>query len=184
MGVSMLTWIFGGATLVSLLIQILGAFSEYKEVRNSISFVIFGIFLGTIIGAISPSSFVLSLNITWFHLLLIALGVIVVGCVCISEMRENKPNDGFTGLAIFSASLFFLVLVFGSMTNLESPSEKPEEQFSIEELVAIKDFNLERQNYEKAISRLKQIRAKIPVRDPRHDIIDDEIKKIQNEQLK
>ena len=175
--------IFGGASLVGLFLQVLGAFSKYKEIRNGISLVIFGIFLGTIIGAVNPNSISVSLQMGWLELLLITLGTIVVFCVIATEVRENKSSDSFIGLAISAGALFFFILLFGPLVKQDNSSSITARQFSVDELMAIKDFNIERQNYDQAIFALDKIKNKLSVNDVRRNKIDEEIESIKLKQI-
>lgn len=178
-----LTWVFGGATLIGLLLQVLGAFSKYKEIRNAISLVVFGVFLGTIIGAISPNSVSLALQVGWLELLLTLLGGTVVASVIATEIRSDQSNDGFVGLAMFAGFLFCAVLVFGSIAKFDAASDKNKGQFRVEELIALKDFNISRQNYDKAIIALNKAKYEMPMNDSRRQIIEKEIESIKLKQI-
>ena len=178
-----LTWIFGGATLIGLLLQVLNVFSEYKSIRNGISLIVFGVFLGSLIGAVNPSSINLSLTVTWVPILLIGLGLVVVVCIFCAEFRKSQSSDGLIGLATAAGIVFFLVLAFGPAMSTALNDNSREEKYSIEELTALKNFNIERKNYDSALKILKRIKYSMPVNDPRKQKLDKEIKSIEAKQI-
>ena len=178
-----LSWVFGVATLFGLLLQILDVFSQYKQIRNAISFVVFGVFLGTIIGAISPNSITFSLQFGWLEILLVSLALTVVLCVVTIEIRENSGNDGFATLAISAGLIFTIALIFGPIVRQGSNTDAKLQEFSIEELMAVKDFNIERRNYGKAIVALRRANNKMDIRDTRRAKIENEIEIIKLKQI-
>jgi len=178
-----LTWIFGGATLLGLLFQVLNVFSEYKSIRNGISLVVLGVFLGSLIGAINPNSISIALKVTWLPVLLISLGLVVLVCVFCAEFRKSQSNDGLIGLAVAAGILFFFTLIFSPLISGPMSDSIHEEKYSIEELTALKNFNVERKNYDRALKVLNRIKYAMPVNDSRRAKVDEEIKLIEAKQI-
>ena len=83
------TWVTGIASLISFGIQIFDLFPRYKEARHGVLFFSAGLFLGSLLNAVEPSSIKIQVHLTGFVLLISALTAILGGLLLVAAFTSD-----------------------------------------------------------------------------------------------
>ena len=181
MTIGYFTYITGFATLIALALQFLGLFKEYKKTRDAISLVVFGVFLGALGGAISPSGIKFNISMGGFETIILVFVFVIVGSIIWAQFTTEDKIANLYGVALFATLLFTMVLGIGSMAKF---TEETQLTYTTGELLHVVAYNVDKENYDKAITTLLRIKSRLPFDDIRRKDIDERIELLKNQQIK
>ena len=188
-------YITGIVTLLGFFLQLADTFPSHRQTRKSIVLLVFGLFLGSLLGSIK--SIDLSINtpqnpitllVTSVSIgLLILLIVIFVAIVFSPDPKKRKVMVSvMLGVGSFSVLVFLFGLTMMMATSSlmdDSSSENSEiKELTSDEVIALTNFNITRKNYDRSLVLLEELKDRIYRSDPRYGPIEskiDEIKRIQ-----
>ena len=167
---SYLTYITGIATLLGFVLQLKDVFPQHREARKGILYVCFGVFIGSIVGAINSIDIKLSHDYGLVSivlvgvLIIIALALVVMTFIAFNSSEHNQRSDLFNGVG-FGVFIFFCIL--GALAFSTSGIKGPDDKYSSAEKMVMAKYNLENKNYERAISLYRSSVIYFQVDDPR-----------------
>jgi len=173
-------YIAGIASLLGLILQVLDAFPEYREVRKIIFFMVLGVFIGTILSSLQRISFKFDVPISTYYILLLFALLIISSLAIIGSFTK----DYSTRMHIFTASGLglsaLLIFLFGYAiytTNINKP------YITNDELMILADKNMEKGNIDRAITILEILKQELYPGDPRIKMLDEKINELKNKKL-
>jgi hypothetical protein len=140
------TIISGVAGILGLVLQIRDAFSEHKEIRQFATFLVFGIFLGSLIASLLNSRIILPGALSPFAILIAASFIILALLILIAAFTADatKRHELYEVTGI-GAMAFLMILFFGGIFSLPRPSA----DLTIDELLEISSYHADRRNFER-----------------------------------
>ena len=160
-------------------------FRKYKKVRDSISLIVFGVFLGSFIKAFDSSSIRLDFPIDGYTII-VAIFVLVILSSLVTGFTTNDVNRRgdlhvVAGIAFF---VFIFVLMVGIAIRNENLSiEQEKKKLNISEVILLADDNEKRTNYDRAIMHLESVKYRLGIDDPRRKVIEERIKELKLKQV-
>ena len=182
------TYITGVAALLGLLLQIFNFFPKYSQVRNAISLVVFGIFLGSFLGVLDAGSIKLDISFDGYTLIMSLFVIVIIGSLLIAVVTKEygKRTELYTiaGVAFFVFLILFGVgSLFRSIDSGTDLIEREKKRLTISEMLYLADVNEERRDFDRTIMHLKSIRGRLSQEDPRREAIEKRIKSIKLKQV-
>jgi hypothetical protein len=145
-----------------------------------------GVFIGSALRAIEPSSIRLNIEITGFTLYVGAFVLILIGLlVAAAFTNEPEKRVEFYGAAVFGFLGFMFTVLLGSVMfgDVSNPASQ-KAQLTISELNKLSDEAAKTKDFERAIDHLKTIKARLPAGDERLSVIEQKIQGLQLETVK
>ncbi|OHB50106.1 MAG: hypothetical protein A2Y10_14265 [Planctomycetes bacterium GWF2_41_51] len=180
---NLFTYITGIASLIGLVLQIKDVFPKYKNLRQSLLFLIIGMCFGTILGGIQ----LLQLNLflpevqstgEFLKTILVCAAILMVFILVIAGIFTNG-HEGYFVFAVFLS--FFLIPIVSSM-NTTKESEKIS-NLNIGDLKLLEDHYEKNENYERCIIILEEMKSELSRNDPRKKVIIQKIDEIKMKQI-
>jgi hypothetical protein len=174
-------WVTGIASLISFGIQIFDLFPKYKEARHGVLFFSAGLFLGSLLNAVEPSSIKIQVHLTGFVLLISALTTILGGLVLVAAFTSDSDKRATLlvvsglGLIPYVFILFIGSLITGAVDNPRNATQK----ITATELFYLSEKAIEHKDYERAITHLETAQSRMPSYDERSESIDKKIQEIK-----
>jgi hypothetical protein len=178
-------WVTGITSLISFGIQLFDLFPRFRENRQRILFLSFGLFLGSIFRAIDSSSIKIVIQFSGFVLLITALTIALVGLAFIGALTSDTERRATTLGICFAGSMgYLIILFFGSLFNgaIENPKIEMQKITSTE-LLFLSEKAVEHKNYERAIMHLNTLHGRIANDDQRIKNIEQRIVEIKQLEL-
>jgi hypothetical protein len=178
-----LTYITGIATLLGFVLQLKDTFPQHREARKGILYICFGIFIGSIFGAINSIDIQLNSNygivsvVLVGILVILALALIIMTFTAFNSLDLNQRGDLF-GAVGFGVFIFFLIL---AALAFSTGGIDKKSNYSASEKMAMAKHNLESKNYERAIELYKSSIVYFQLSDPRRKKVELIIKKAKEE---
>ena len=186
MNLSYFTYVTGIASLLGLLLQVFNIFQKYRKVRDSISLIVFGVFLGSFIKAFDSSSIKIDFPIDGYTII-VAIFVLVIlsSLVTAFIIKDSDRRDGLFAVAGIAFFVFIFVLAAGSGIKSRNLSiEEDKKRLNISEILLLADDNEKRTNYDRAITHLESVKNRLGIDDPRWKVIEERIKELKLKQVK
>lgn len=181
-------YITGVVSFTGLVLQIFNVFQRYKNIRNSISFILLGVFVGSIISKFEPNTIKFNIAIDGYMIVVTLFIIVILTSLVVGLINRNKirKKELFTVSGIAFA-FFLIILFFGSIPTLEKHELEMKKlemnNLSIEELIYIADENEKKHNLDRAIIHLEMIKSRLKQDDPRYEVVDERIKKVKLKQV-
>jgi len=180
---SYLTYITGIATLLGLVLQLKDVFPTHREARRGILYVCFGVFIGSLVGAINSIDIKLSDDYGIVSLVLISVLVVVALSLIVMTFMAFNTNDAQQRRDLFNSigpGIFvFFIMLFA--IALSTSSIQKDERYSIGEEMAMAKHNLDKKNCERAISLYRSSVVDLNQGDPRKVKVKKIIEKAQKD---
>lgn len=177
MDFAIISYIAGIASLLGLILQLIDAFPEYREVRKTVFLIVLGVFIGTILGSLQAVSIKLDSPLSAFHII-IAISVLIISSVAIIGAFTN---DHIKRVHIFTAScvglIALLIVLFG---NAVSTIQIGQHDITKDELMILANNNLEKGDVDRAIIILDMVKNQLNLDDPRRKLLDKKINELKN----
>jgi len=176
--------ITGVITLLGFIFQIKGLYPEYRRYYVSATFLLFGITIGTAIGALTQTTFTLSETLSTKSIvgfiLIIGSGLLIFVCfsataLVVDEKRRSelaKIGSGVSGFLIFLL-VFFVPSFF---------PDKPQEVVTYDEQLQLIHYSSQNKSYERALKLLEDLQRGLDDDDPRAGSLDSLRSQIQQKQ--
>jgi hypothetical protein len=180
------TIITGLASLFGFVIQAFDLFPKFGRARQVVFLLLVGVFIGSLLRAIDPSSVKLNLQFTGFNILIVFFVIAVIGflIVAASSSDINKRNEFYT-VAGIGFGAFIVVLLFGSLfTGMISSTEMEKQKVTISELNTLAERALQNRDFERAIMHLRTIESRVSRDDSRLKLVKEKIRQIELQELK
>jgi len=164
-----LTYITGVTTLLGFILQVKDVFPEHREARKGILYICFGVFVGSVLGAINSVNIILDQGYGLISLILIgilvviAFALIVMTFVAFNTTDLHQRSDLFNGIG-FGVFIFFILLFAIALSTASLPAQS---RYSTGEKMAMAKYNFEKKNYERAISLYRTSVIGLKASDPR-----------------
>ena len=125
MDLSHFTIVSGIASILGLIVQLADFFPSHSQARNSIVFLICGVFIGSLFGAFDTAQIKFSFSITGYVLLVsaIVLTLVIVLLVAIFSHNHYKRGEMYVVLAL-GAFFLLIVLMFGSLPSIDHEADR------------------------------------------------------------
>jgi hypothetical protein len=181
------TVITGVASLISLGIQLLDLFPQFRRQRQAFFLVIAGVFIGSLIRGINISAVQVSFQPTGFSLLIGFIAIAVTGVIitAASSTDRAKRMELYTTAGVGVALLGF-ILFFGSLiedTRRQSVAGGDRDRLTLNELSTLADRAEAQNDLERAISYLETIAARLDPHDQNGFKIRDRIKELRGKSI-
>lgn len=181
-------YITGLASLMGFVLQIFNVFQKYKASRNAISFILFGVFIGSIISKFEPNTIKFDIAVNGYIILLALFITVILTTLVIGFLTNKKTRKTELFTVSTVAFVFFLIILFaGSITTSEQHELDMKKMETgnpnIEELIHIANLNENNHNLDRAIIHLEMIKTRLKRDDPRYGVIEERIRKLKIEQV-
>lgn len=152
-------YITGVAALAGFVLQIFNVFQGYKNIRNSISFILLGVFVGSIISKFEPNTIKFNIAIDGYMIIVTLFIIVILTSLVVGLINRNKirKKELFTVSGI--ALTVFLIILFAGSLPVPEKHELEMRNLSIEELIYVADKNEKKHNLERAIIHLEMIQG-------------------------
>lgn len=157
------TLITGLASLFGFAIQVFDLFPKFGRARQTVFLLLVGIFVGSLLRAIDPSSVRFDIRVTGFTIVIVSFALVIVGFLMAAAFSRDIQRRGeFYGVAGIGFLVFIFVLLFGGLMSgaMETPVME-KERITITELNALAEHALQNKNYERALIHLRTIHARV-----------------------
>jgi len=186
------TLVTGLASLFGFAIQAFDLFPQLGRARQTVFLILVGVFLGSLLRAIDPSSVKLNLQVSGFTILVAIFLTIVIGFLIAAAFSKDTIRRGeFYNIATVGSFIFFVFLVIGGIVTYGGIKTSSEETISLEkekittsELSTLVEQALQHKDFERAIMHLRTIKSRLDQNDERVKSIQEKIKQIQLEEIK
>jgi len=180
------TLITGLASLIGFAIQVFDLFPKIGRVRQTVSLLLVGVFIGSFLRAIDPSSVKLNFQFTGFAIIVALFATVIVGFLMAAAFSSDiAKRSEFYGVAGIGFLVFIIVLFFGGLISgsVDNPSME-KQRISISELNILADQAIQNKDFERALMHMHTIESRINGTDPRLKTIKEKIQRIQLLELK
>lgn len=180
------TLVTGLASLFGFAIQAFDLFPKFGRARQTVFVLLVGIFIGSLLRAIDPSSVRLNLHITGFTIVIALFAVVIIGFLMTAAFTQDfKKRNEFYGVAGIGFLAFIFVLMFGGIFSgaVESPAVE-KRRVTITELNALADRALQNKDFERARMHLRTIEERVRGDDERSKVVKEKIRQIELQELK
>ncbi|MBO1223222.1 MAG: hypothetical protein JYX80_02220 [Candidatus Scalindua sediminis] len=177
------TYISGIVAVLSFIMQIRDVFPAHREVRKAVLYISFGIFIGSLFGALNSINITIAKSYGLIQIALIIVLLIIVVVLSILSFIAIRINDKpkrqelWNALIVGIIVLVFIIIALGISTG----DHNADSEFSINEIMIIAGENYKKKEYERAIKLYERVKYKYYENDPRRQSIDKKIKKIKQE---
>ncbi len=180
------TLITGLASLFGFIIQAFDLFPRFGRARQTIFLLLVGIFVGSLLRAIDPSSIRLQFQVTGVTLVIIIFAVVIVGfLVAAAFSTDTDKRSEFYAVAGVGFFVFIFVLAIGGAVSSATESPGMErERITIVELNMLADRALENKDYERALMHLGTIKLRVRGDEERSKTVREKIRQIELLELK
>lgn len=187
------TLITGLASLCGFAIQVFDLFPKLGRARQIIFLILVGVFIGSLLRAIDPSSVKLSLQVSGFTILVAIFLTIIIGFLIAAafsnDVGKRSEFYSITGIGFLALLVF---MIFGGLASglIESNVNEREkmtlekERLTTSELNILAEQALQNKDFERAIMHLKTIESRLHLDDARIRLIQEKIKQIQLQEIK
>lgn len=83
-------YITGVASLAGFVLQIFNVFQRYKNIRNSISFFLLGVFVGSIISKFEPNTITFNIAIDGYMIIITLFIIVILTSLVLGLINRNK----------------------------------------------------------------------------------------------
>jgi len=185
---NMFIYVTGIASLLGVVLQLKDAFPKHRDLRKNLLLVIFGTFIGTLLGGIKIVQVSLSApsNQQEVIILVIVVGLlfVIIGLVAgsifkKSDTRQKSLAEG----AGNAAALFFICLIPILLFLSFSRTSVPDEMLGMDEAKLLVDAHEHNRNYDRVIVLLDSMKSKMRLDDPRLEAINNRLESLKKKQL-
>ena len=185
MNITHFTYAAGIASLLGLLLQVFNFFPKYSKIRNSISLIVFGVFLGSFIRAFDSSSIKVVFPIDGYSIIIAIFILVIISSLVTAFITKDSDTRGELFVVTFIAFFAFMFVLFMVvLIKSESlPIDQEKNKLSISELLLLVDDSKKKTNYDRAIMHLKSVKSRLGSDDPRKKVIEEKIKVLKLKQV-
>jgi len=180
------TIITGLASLFGFAIQVFDLFPKFGRARQIVFLLLVGVFIGSLLRAIAPSSIKLNFQITGFIIVLALFAAVIIGFLIAAAFTSeiNKRGEFYT-VAGIGFGVFIVVLFLGSLVSgaIDSPTIE-KQKVTISELNILAERAIQNKDYERAVMHLRTIESRVSNDDVRLKLVKEKIKQIELQELK
>lgn len=180
------TLITGLASLFGFTIQAFDLFPKFGHTRQTIFLLLTGIFVGSLLRAIDPSSIKLSLQITGFTVVIALFAIVIMGFLIAAAFSTDAGKRGeFYGVAGIGFFVFVFILIAGGIASTAGVSPVVEKQrVTITELNTLVERALQNKDFERALMHLRTIEDRVQGDAIRMKLTQERIRQIELQELK
>jgi hypothetical protein len=180
------TIVTGLASLFGFVVQAFDLFPKFGRARQVIFLLLVGVFIGSILRLIEPSSVKLSIKFTGFTIVITLFAVVIIGFLMAAAFSTDINKRGeFYAVASIGFIVFIFILIFGGMFSFLPESPVIEKQkVTISELNTLTERALQNRDFERAIMHLRTIESRLSGDDVRLKLIKEKIRQIELQELK
>jgi hypothetical protein len=180
------TLITGLASLFGFAIQAFDLFPKFGRARQTIFLLLVGVFIGSLLRAIDPSSLKLNLQVTGFTIVIALFATVIIGFLMAAafSIDVNRRNE-FYGVAGIGFIVFMFLLFFGTLITGKVVSPAMEkERVTINELNILAERCLQNKDFERALMHLHTIESRVSGDEVRLKLVQEKIRQIELQELK
>jgi hypothetical protein len=180
------TIVTGLASLFGFAVQVFDLFPKFGRARQVIFLLLVGVFIGSVLRAIEPSSVKLNIQFTGFTIIIALFAAVIIGFLMAAAFSTDVNKRGeFYGVASIGFIVFVFILFLGGLLSgtLESPVVE-KQRVTISELNTLAERALQNRDFERAIMHLHAIESRILGDSARLKLIQEKIRQIEHQELK
>ena len=180
------TLVTGLASLFGFVIQVFDLFPKFGRARQTVFLLLVGIFIGSLLRAIDPSSVKLNLQVTGITIVIVLFAVVIMGFLIAAAFSTDGTKRGeFYGVAGIGFFVFIFVLIVGLVASNTGESPYVEKQrLTITELNVLVDQALQNKDFERALMHLRTIEERVRGDDERTKVVKERMRQIELQELK
>lgn len=175
------TLLTGLASLFGFAIQAFDLFPKLGRSRQAVFLLLVGVFVGSLLRAIEPSSITLDLKISGFTTVIALFATVITSFLIAAAFTDDTTKRGeFYGVAGIGFFVFIIILGVGGMASGIGQNPALEKQrITTVELNALADHALQNKDYERALMHLRTIKERMQGDNDRTKIIKEKIRAIE-----
>jgi len=180
------TILTGLASLFGFMIQVFDLFPKFGRARQIVFLLLVGVFVGSLLRAIDPSSVRFNFQFTGLSILIAILAIVIIGFLIVAAFSSdiNKRNEFYT-IAGIGFGAFMVVLFFGMLfTGMIWSPDLEKQKVSISELNTLAERALQNRDFERAIMHYRTIESRVSSDDARLKLVREKIRQMELQELK